>query len=52
MNSRNASYSLFGWDFQINAAIYIFLNNIKDIERITEKEILEAVEISKNVFVV
>lgn len=45
MNSRNASYSLFGWDFQINAAIYIFLNNIKDIERIRVEGKLQDIEL-------
>lgn len=34
MQGRNASSSLLGWDFQINAAIIIMLDNIKDMKQI------------------
>lgn len=42
--NRCADASVFGWDFQINSAIYLFLKNIDDISRIKvegEKEDIE-----------
>ena len=37
MGERNASASVFGWDFQINAAILLMLENIKDATRLKVK---------------
>ena len=48
MPDRNASYTLFGWDFQINAAIFIFLKNIKEIEKLRLEGKLQDIEIVKN----
>lgn len=47
MTSRNASYTLFGWDFQINAAIFIFLKNLKDIDKVRLEGRLEDIEFIK-----
>ena len=47
MPNRNASYTLFGWDFQINAAIFIFLKNIKEIDRLRLEGELQDIEIIK-----
>ena len=47
MPDRNASYTLFGWDFQINAAIFIFLKNIKDVDRLRLEGKLQDIEIVK-----
>ena len=34
MSKNCAAPSLFGWDFQVNAAIAIFIDNIEDVDRI------------------
>lgn len=34
MNDNCAAPSLFGWDFQINAAIAILIDNINQVEKI------------------
>ena len=34
MNNRNASPAAFGWDFQVNAAILLMLENIKEAKRV------------------
>ena len=34
MANRNATPSAFGWDFQVNAAIIIMLDNIKEMTAI------------------
>jgi len=34
MTNRNATPSAFGWDFQVNAAIVIMLDNIKEMTSI------------------
>lgn len=47
MASRNASYTLFGWDFQVNAAIFIFLKNLKDIDKVRLEGKLQDIEFIK-----
>ena len=47
MTSRNASYTLFGWDFQVNAAIFIFLKNLKDIDKVRLEGKLQDIEFIK-----
>lgn len=47
MPDRNASYTLFGWDFQINAAIFIFLKNIKEVDKLRLEGKLQDIEIVK-----
>ena len=47
MPSRNASYTLFGWDFQVNAAIFIFLKNLKNIDKVRLEGKLQDVEFIK-----
>lgn len=47
MASRNASYELFGWDFQVNAAIFIFLKNIKNIDKVRLEGKLQDIEFIK-----
>lgn len=47
MPNRNASYTLFGWDFQINAAIFIFLKNIKEADKLRLEGKLQDIEITK-----
>lgn len=47
MSTRNASYSLFGWDFQINAAIFIFLKNLKIIDKVRLEGKLQDIEFIK-----
>jgi hypothetical protein len=46
--NRNASASLFGWNFQVNAAIVLMLKNIKDAKKIKIEGELEDVEITLN----
>lgn len=46
MNVRNASASAFGWDFQINAAILLMLENIKDAKRVRVEGAYEDIEIT------
>ena len=45
-NNTNASDSLFGWDFQINAAIVIMLEDIINIEKVRVEGETEDIEIS------
>ena len=47
MISKNASYELFGWDFQVNAAIFIFLKNIKNIDKVRLEGKLQDIEFIK-----
>lgn len=46
MSNRNASSSLFGWDFQVNSAILLMLENIKDAKRIRVEGADEDIEIT------
>ncbi len=36
MANRNASATLFGWDFQVNAAIVLMLENIKSVNKMVK----------------
>lgn len=49
MTYRNASYTLFGWDFQVNAAIFIFLKNLKDIDKVRLEGKLQDIEFIKKI---
>ncbi|MBQ2643175.1 MAG: hypothetical protein IJF94_05165 [Eubacterium sp.] len=46
MSKRNASSALFGWDFQVNSAILLMLENIKDAKRIRVEGADEDIEIT------
>ena len=48
MPSRNASFELEGWDFQINAAIFMVLKDVKNIERVRLEGKLQDIELTKN----
>ena len=45
-NKRNASDSAFGWDFQVNSAIFLFLKNLDTSESIEVEGQKEDVEIN------
>ncbi len=46
MNNRNASPAAFGWDFQVNAAILLMLENIKEAKRVRVEGADEDIEIA------
>lgn len=46
MSDRNASASAIGWDFQINSAILLMLENIKDAKRVRVEGADEDIEIT------
>lgn len=46
MSERNASTSAFGWDFQVNSAILLLLENIKDAKRVRVEGATEDIEIT------
>lgn len=46
MGERNASASALGWDFQVNAAILLMLENIKEAEKIRIEGADEDIEIT------
>lgn len=46
MSTRNASPSAFGWDFQINSAILLMLENIKDAKHVRVEGADEDIEIT------
>lgn len=48
MSSSNASPTAFGWDFQVNAAIYLMLINIQEARAIRVEGIDEDIEITLN----
>ncbi|MCL2033487.1 MAG: hypothetical protein FWG94_02020 [Oscillospiraceae bacterium] len=48
MKNTNASPIIFGWDFQINAAIILFLENIKEVKSIRVEGMTEDIEITLN----
>lgn len=48
MKNRNASASAFGWDFQVNAAILLMLENIEKAEKIRVEGKDEDIEITLN----
>lgn len=48
MSNRNASASAFGWDFQVNAAILLMLENIEKAEHIRVEGANEDIEITLN----
>ena len=48
MTNRNATSVVFGWDFQVNAAIVIMLENIKELTSIRLEEKNEDIEIDLN----
>lgn len=48
MGERNASASVFGWDFQTNAAILLMLENIKEADKIRVEGADEDIEITLN----
>ncbi|HZL81901.1 MAG TPA: hypothetical protein VFB98_00285 [Candidatus Deferrimicrobium sp.] len=45
MGKTNASSSAFGWDFQVNAAIVLMLQNIRDARSVKVESIKEDIEI-------
>lgn len=45
MKNRNASFSAFGWDFQINAAIVLMLENIKEVKQVRVEGATEDIEL-------
>lgn len=49
MPSRNASFELEGWDFQINAAIFMVLKDVKNIERVRLEGKLQDIELTKTI---
>lgn len=46
MSSRNASPSAFGWDFQVNSALLLMLENIKEAKRVRVEGADEDIEIT------
>lgn len=46
MSKRNASASAFGWDFQVNSAILLMLENIKDAKKVRVEGADEDIEIT------
>jgi hypothetical protein len=48
MASRNATVSIFGWDFQINAAIVLMLDNIDVAERVRVEGDTQDIEVKFN----
>lgn len=44
--NRNASFSVFGWEFQTNAAIVLFIRNIEDAASVRVKGSHEDIEIT------
>lgn len=48
MGTRNASSSAFGWDFQVNAAIFLMIENIKDADKVRVEGADEDIEIYLN----
>ena len=46
MSSRNASPSVFGWDFQVNSALLLMLENIKEAKRVRVEGADEDIEIT------
>ena len=46
MSNRNASASAFGWDFQVNSAILLMLENIKDAKCVRVEGADEDIEIT------
>lgn len=43
---RNASFSAFGWDFQINAAIVLMLENITEVNKVRVEGATEDIELT------
>lgn len=48
MTSRNASYELEGWDFQLNAAIFMVLKDVKNIDKIRLEGKFQDIEITNS----
>lgn len=48
MAGTNASDSIFGWDFQINAAIVLILEDIENVQKIRVEGRTEDIEITLN----
>lgn len=46
MKNRNASFSAFGWDFQINAAIVLMLENIIEVNKVRVEGATEDIELT------
>ena len=46
--NRNATPVIFGWDFQINAAIVLFLHDIENIDAVRVEGALEDIQVYKN----
>lgn len=46
MKKRNASFSAFGWDFQINAAIVLMLENIREVKEVRVEGATEDIELT------
>lgn len=46
MKKRNASFSAFGWDFQINAAIVLMLENITEVNKVRVEGSSEDIELT------
>ena len=49
-NGSNASPEVFGFDFQVNATIFLLLDNIKDVKTIRMKGASEDIELTMNDF--
>lgn len=46
MKKRNASFSAFGWDFQVNAAIVLMLENIEEVDKVRVEGTTEDIELT------
>ena len=46
MKKRNASFSAFGWDFQVNAAIVLMLENIEEVDKVRVEGATEDIELT------
>lgn len=46
MSKNCAAPSLFGWDFQVNAAIAILIDNIKDVDKVRLEGSKQDIEIT------
>ena len=46
MSQNCAASSLFGWDFQVNAAIAILIDNIKDVDKVRLEGSKQDIEIT------
>lgn len=47
-NNSNASPEIFGFDFQVNATIFLMLDNIKEVEAVRMEGASEDIELTMN----